>query len=84
MTSPLGMLRFHLDNRFTQRHVSEFLDGELPEVGRGRVARHAALCPRCAQLIASLRATIAALAALATRPDTTIADRVIERLRREP
>ena len=81
--SLLGMLRFHLDHRFTQRHVSEFLDGELAEGDRGRVARHAALCPPCAHLIASLRATIAALAALPTAPDAPIAERVIERLRRQ-
>ena len=78
------MLRFHLDHRFTQRHVSEFLDGELPEDGRGRVARHAALCPKCAQLIASLRAMVTALAALQTEPDAAIAERVIKRLRHEP
>jgi len=80
----LGMLRFHLDHRFTQRHVSELLDGELAEGDRGRVARHAALCPQCAHLIASLRATIAALASLPAAQDATIAERVIERLHREP
>jgi anti-sigma factor RsiW len=80
---PLGALRFHLDHRFTQRHVSEFLDGELPEDGRGRVARHAALCPQCAHLIASLRATIAALRGLPAEPDGSVAERVIGSLRRE-
>ena len=84
MTGPVAMLRFHLDHRFTRRHASEFLDGELPEDGRGRIARHAALCPRCAHLIASLRATLTALAALPAEPDAAIAERVIERLRREP
>ncbi len=82
--SLLVMVRFHLDHRFTRRHVSEYLDGELAEGDRGRVARHAALCPQCAHLIASLRATIAALAALPAAPDATIAERVIQRLRREP
>lgn len=87
MTGPLGMLHFHLDHHYTQHHVSEFLDRELSEDGRARVSRHAALCPKCARLIASLRATLAALAGLATlstEPDAAIVERVIERLGREP
>lgn len=84
MMSVLGALRFHLDHRFAQHHLREFLDGELPEDDHDRMARHVALCPQCARLIASLRATVAALAALPTAPDVAIAERVIERLRREP
>lgn len=79
----LGALQFHVDHRFTQRHASEFLDGELQEAGRARVTRHTGLCPRCAHLIATLRATIVALRALPTAPDATIADRLINRLGRE-
>ena len=83
MSSVLTALRFHRDHRFTRRHASEFLDGELPEDGRARVARHTALCPQCARLIATLRATIAALRTLPTAPDASIAEGVVRRLRRE-
>lgn len=77
------MLRQLLDHRFTKTHASEYLDDELPPSGRRRVERHASVCPQCHELLASLRVMIGALPALRTAPPVTVADGVIERLRRE-
>lgn len=84
MTSWFASLRFHRDHRFTQRRLPELLDGELSEDDRRRVARHVALCPQCARVIDSLRATIAALRTLPTEPNASGAESVIARLRYEP
>ena len=75
--------RFLLDHRFTAAHVSEYLDGELSAAGRQRIERHAAVCPKCHELIAKLRRTLAALAGLGAPQRQGLADRAIERLRRE-
>ncbi|HEV2062272.1 MAG TPA: zf-HC2 domain-containing protein [Solirubrobacteraceae bacterium] len=73
-----------LDHRFTKAHASEYLDGDLPESGRHRVERHTSICPQCRELIASLRRMLEALPALGAQPQPTVADGVLERLRREP
>lgn len=71
------------DHRFTQRHASEYLDGELAERGRRRVERHVAICPQCRQVLDSLRRTIAAMRALRDRPPPGLAERTVRRLRQE-
>jgi anti-sigma factor RsiW len=48
-------IRFALDHRWTQRHASDSLDGELSRTERDRLARHEAVCPECRELLASLR-----------------------------
>jgi anti-sigma factor RsiW len=70
------------DHRFTQAHASEFLDGELEESGRARIERHTSVCPKCRSLLASLRGLIDHLARLSPAPGATVADGVLERLRR--
>ncbi len=78
-------LQFMADHRFTLAHASEFLDGDLDAPQQSRVERHAHLCPKCAELLASLRGTVTALAGLRqarSRPDTDdVAGGVIARLR---
>jgi anti-sigma factor RsiW len=78
------VLRQMLDRRFTASHASEYLDGDLSPAGRRRVERHTAICPQCRELLASLRRMLDALPALAATPRPTVADGVIDRLRREP
>ncbi len=77
------VLRQMLDHRFAKAHASEYLDGELPPEGVRRVERHTSICPQCRELIASLRRMLDALPALAATPQNTVADGVLERLRRE-
>ena len=76
-------LGFLLDHRFSVAHVSEYLDGELGPADRDRIERHAVDCPKCHELIAKLRRTLAALGRLGGRQRPGLADSVIERLRRE-
>ena len=80
----LRMLRHMLDHRFTKAHASEYLDGELAPDGRRRVERHTSVCPQCRELIASLRRMLDALPALGAQPRPSVAEGVVERLRREP
>lgn len=41
--------------------LSEYLDGELEEMARARVALHLAICRGCARFTAELAATVEAL-----------------------
>jgi anti-sigma factor RsiW len=75
---------FMLDHRFTRRHISEYLDGELDARGRERVERHSHLCPVCHRMVATLRQMLDGLRAMGQDPSDTgspIADGVIARLR---
>lgn len=70
------------DHRFTQAHASEYLDGELEPAGRQRIESHTSVCPRCRLLLAALRRMIEALGTLSPVPRESVADRVLEHLRR--
>lgn len=78
-------LRFRRDHRFTAEHASDYLDGDLDDAGRARVEHHARFCPRCHELLASLRRTLNALRSLGTiehgTPGSGVASGVIARLR---
>jgi RNA polymerase sigma-70 factor, ECF subfamily len=54
-----------------RRHVSDLLDGDLPEERRALVERHLETCPTCPPLYAALVGTRAPLRALAD-PDTVV------------
>jgi len=78
-------LRFRRDHRFAAEHASDYLDGDLDDAGRARVEHHARFCPRCHQLLASLRRTVDALRALGVpehaAADADLASGVVARLR---
>lgn len=80
-------LRFPRDHRFTMEQASAYLDGELDPAGRERVEHHAHRCPKCHELLRSLRRTVRALRGLDGGPgpedEARIADAVIARLRDE-
>jgi anti-sigma factor RsiW len=38
--------------------MSEYVDGELPPSGRGRMERHVRDCPECDRVLAGLRALV--------------------------
>ncbi len=78
-----GVLRQMVDHRFTKAHASEYLDGELPQAECERVERHASVCPKCRALLTSLRRMIETLPGLVAQPRPSVADGVLERLRRE-
>ncbi len=57
----LDRLRFARDHRWSPRHMSEYLDGELHRDGEQRIERHTGVCPRCHELLEALRTMVAAL-----------------------
>jgi len=75
---PLGFWR---DHRFTKTHASTFVDGELSGPDKGRVARHAHVCPKCHAMLESLRAVVQGLGTLRGAPDGRVADGVLDALR---
>jgi Putative zinc-finger len=74
------------DHRWSQRHISDYLDGELAARQQRRLEAHARLCPDCGRLRRSLTVLAWELRELGRgRPArATLAGGVIERLRSEP
>lgn len=71
------------EHRWTGGHVSAYVDGELAPHDRTRIEAHAELCPECRRALRELRRTLQGLMGLKATPTEGIADRVIDRLRRE-
>jgi hypothetical protein len=71
------------DHRWSQRRMSDYIDGELPPRQQRRLEAHAQLCPDCGRLRRSLTVLAWELRELGrARPlGTTVASGVIERLR---
>ena len=78
-------MRARRDHRWSQRHMSDYIDGELTSRQRRRLEAHARLCPECGPLRRTLTVLVWELRELGrSRPTgTTVADGVIERLRSE-
>lgn len=79
----LARRRFMREHRFTQAHMSEYLDSELDRERAARVAEHAGICPECRRMLATLRRTLEGLGGLRAEARAGVAESVIERLRRE-
>lgn len=80
----LRMRRFYREHRWTHNHLSEYIDGELPDQDRQRIEEHTGLCPQCRRVLATLQRTVQGLRALGAQPaGDGVSDAVIERLRRE-
>jgi predicted anti-sigma-YlaC factor YlaD len=75
--------RFMRHHRWTQAHLSDYLDGDLQSGDRERVEEHVHWCPECRRLLESLRRTLHGLMDLRVTPAESIAPDVIDRLRRE-
>jgi anti-sigma factor RsiW len=80
----LAKRRFMRDHRWTQAHLSDYVDGDLPQDERDRVERHVHWCPECRHVLETLRRTLKSLMELRATPGDSIAPGVIDRLRREP
>lgn len=79
----LAKRRFMRDHRWTQAHLSDYVDGDLQSSERQRVEEHVHWCPECRRVLESLRRTLKGLMDLRTTRDESIAPGVIDRLRRE-
>ncbi len=79
----LAKRRFMRDHRFTQAHLSDYVDGDPQSSERQRVEEHVHWCPECRRVLESLRRTLKGLMDLRTTRDESIAPGVIDRLRRE-
>jgi predicted anti-sigma-YlaC factor YlaD len=79
----LARRRFMRDHRWTQAHLSDYLDGTLQSSERERAEKHVHWCPECRRVLESLRRTLKGLMDLRATPDEGIAPSVIDRLRRE-
>jgi glycine/D-amino acid oxidase-like deaminating enzyme len=88
-TSAMGLVR-HMrdrrDHRWSERHMSDYIDGELVPRHERRLDAHARLCPDCGRLRRSLTIIVWELRELGrVRPTgTTVDGGVIARLRSEP
>lgn len=83
MVERLRMMRFMWEHRWTQRHLSEYVDGELASGERHRIEHHVGRCPECRRVLDTLKRTLAGLMGLREDQDSGIADSVIGRLRAE-
>jgi anti-sigma factor RsiW len=79
----LAKRRFMRDHHWTQKHLSDYLDGELPPRERERVEEHVHWCPECRRALETLRRTLKGLMDLRATPGESIAPGIIDRLRRE-
>jgi anti-sigma factor RsiW len=81
--NPIRWARFALAHRWTQRHLSEYLDGDLRSPERERAERHLSECPECHELLASLRTVVSHLRGLRGQPAQPVAASVLAGVREE-
>ena len=81
MASPLARIRFARDHRWSQAHMSEYVDAELTAREGERIERHTRDCPECRELLASLQRMIATLATLPGPPVESVAGSVLAGVR---
>jgi len=78
----LGRVAFRRDHRFTERHMSAYLEGELPARAHHRVEGHVGVCPQCRRVFATLKRTVRSLQALGAPARPGLSEGIIERLPR--
>jgi len=74
-------LRHWRDHRFTFANASAYLDGELAAAERRRVHAHTHACPKCRELLVSLRRTLIGLEGLRRVAPESVVPAVLETLR---
>jgi anti-sigma factor RsiW len=75
--------RYMREHRWTHAHLSEYLDEDLSPNERERLEAHVGICPHCRRVLRTLRRTLESLVDLPVEPHPSVAEGVIERLRRE-
>ena len=76
--------RYMREHRWTHSHLSEYVDEELAAGDVARVEEHVSICPHCRRVLATLRRALEGVRSLHGEPEPSVADGVIERLRKEP
>jgi anti-sigma factor RsiW len=71
------------DHDWSQRHLSHYLEGDLPARARRRLERHAAECPECNRGIRAMKALLRLIARDRTDEIQAPAS-VFERVRADP
>lgn len=79
--NPIKWVRFTRAHRWTQLHMSDYLDGDLDRADLDRAERHIRECPECAGLLASLRNLVTTLAGLRDQPKREVAASVLTGVR---
>ncbi|HEY3189349.1 MAG TPA: zf-HC2 domain-containing protein [Solirubrobacteraceae bacterium] len=74
-----------LEHRWTQRHLSDYIDRDLNERARRRLEAHAAECDDCRRTLGTLSTLVRMLRRLPSRADEylVVGERVVVRLRDE-
>src|SRR4051794_31312078 len=81
MGSPLARIRFARDHRWSQAHMSEYVDAELAARDRDRIEHHTRECSDCRELLTSLQQMTSALATLPGHPAESVAGLVLAGVR---
>jgi predicted anti-sigma-YlaC factor YlaD len=74
--------RFMREHEWTHAHLSDYLDDDLSRPERDRIEEHVGMCPQCRRVLRTLRRTLENLMDLPLEPRPSVAEGVIERLRR--
>jgi len=74
---PIRWVRFALAHRWTQRHLSEYIDDDLDQGELERAERHLRECPECHELLGSLRKLVAGLGYVGGEPRREVAPSVL-------
>jgi anti-sigma factor RsiW len=78
-------MRDKRDHRWTQRRMSDYIDGDLSPHQQRRLEAHTRLCPECGPLRRTLTVLVWELRELGRRrPGRSVAPGVIQRIRSEP
>ena len=76
-------LRFARDHRWTPRHASDYIDGDLSPEARRRVERHTGACPECHALVDALGSMVVALGGIGRERGDAAARAILVRVREE-
>jgi len=86
MTGLIQRMRFRADHRWSVPQMSAYLNGELDRGPQGRIERHLHDCPKCRELLRTLRATVRGLARIRPRPpvapERTVAAAILANVRK--
>jgi len=78
-------LRDKRDHGWSQRHMSDYIDGDLSPRQQRRLEAHTRLCPGCGPLRRALTVLVWELRDLGRQPPSrSVSAGIIERIRSEP